>query len=178
MTKSTTIQQNDIDENTKGNIEFRPMGIYFFSKYFILICVLFILLVLCKNVHETSLQFALGIISVVLMLFIFFQYVSILLCTKWTITDKKIIIKKGVFIKTINDTELFRVIDFSEKRNIIQSIFKNTTLFIYSSDKTDPVLCLYGIRNDRDAIEEIKQRCKDERTSNGIKETNINNNGL
>lgn len=174
MTKSKTEQQTDIS----GNIEFHPMGIYFFSKYFLLICVLFILLVLCKNVHETSLRFTLGIISVVLMLFIFFQYISILICTKWTITDKKIIIKKGVFVKTINDTDLFRVIDFSEKRNIIQSIFNNTTLFIYSSDKTDPVLCLYGIKNDRNAIEELKQRCKTERTANGIRETNINNNGL
>ena len=114
----------------------------------------------------------------IVMFFLLFRYISIMMCTKWTVTDKSIIIQKGILVKTINETALFRVIDFSEKQNIIQSIFHNTDLYVYSSDKTDPVLCLFGIDKDIKNFEEIKRRVKEQRELNNIHETNINANTI
>ena len=97
-----------------------------------------------------------------------------MLYTKWTVTDKSIVINKGILVKTTNETQLFRVIDFSEKQNILQSIFHNTDLYVYSSDKTDPTLCIFGIEKNDAIFEEIKRRVIIQREANKIHETNIN----
>ncbi len=101
-----------------------------------------------------------------------------MVCTKWTVTDKSVIIQKGIITKTTNETQLFRVVDFAEKQNILQSIFNNTDLYIYSFDKTDPELCLFGIVKDKQIFNEIKRRVAVEREINHIKETTINSNML
>lgn len=166
-------QTAEIDESDL--IEFRPKMVFFLTKYAGIILLLIALLVLCKYVKTPMIRLSSSLISILLFVYLFWQYVSMLICTTWTITKDKIIIKKGVLLKRINETELFRIIDFSEKKNIIQHLFNNTSLIIYSSDKTDSVLTLYGIENNKEKIEEIKKRVKAERISQNIRETNINN---
>lgn len=163
---------------SNGDIEFRPKHIYYFTKHFFLFLFFLMTSFACIYVHDKYAKLIIALISIILMTFLLWSYISIMVCTKWTITDQAIIIKKGVLIKTINQTELFRVIDFSEKQNIIQNIFNNTNLYIYSSDKTDPELCLYGITRDVQSFLEIKRRVQEQRQLHHIHETNINANNL
>ncbi len=162
--------------NELEEIEFRPKFIYYFTKHFFPFLFFLMTAFACVYVHDKYAKSVISLISMILMAYLMFRYISIMMCTKWTVTDKAIIIKKGVLVKTTNETELFRVIDFAEKQNIIQSIFNNTDLYVYSSDKTDPQLCIFGITKNKEIFNEIKRRVKVQRELNQIHETNINAN--
>ena len=164
-----------IEDETK-EIEFRPKFIYYFTKHFFAFLFFLMTACACVYVHDKYAKLIISIVSMVLMAYLLFRYISIMMCTKWKVTDTTIIIQKGVLVKTTNETELFRVIDFAEKQNIIQSIFNNTDLYVFSSDKTDPQLCIFGITKDKKAFDEIKRRVTVQRELNKIHETNINAN--
>lgn len=167
---TTTEQQN----NEMGEIVLRPKAVYFFSKHFFLILFFLVTAYLCTCTSDRYARLAVSAISMAIMLYLLLKYISIMLYTKWTVTDKSIVINKGILVKTTNETQLFRVIDFSEKQNIVQSVFHNTDLYVYSSDKTDPTLCIFGIDKNDAVFEEIKRRVKAQRKENQIHETNIN----
>jgi uncharacterized membrane protein YdbT with pleckstrin-like domain len=86
-----------------------------------------------------------------------------LLCTKWIITDEQIVIKKGVFAKSVNYVELYRVYDYEERKTFIQALFHNTSLYIHSGDKSHPVLCMFGLDEDETLISTIRQRVEKQR---------------
>lgn len=163
-------------DEKSGNIEFRPKFIYYFTKHFFVFIFFIMASIACVYVNDKYAKLIISGVCMILMFFLLFRYVYIMMCTKWTVTDKSIVIQKGILIKTTNETDLFRVIDFAEKQNIIQSIFHNTDLYVYSSDKTDPVLCLFGIDKNTKAFDEIKRRVHEQRELNKIHETNINAN--
>lgn len=162
--------------NENENIVFRPKFIYYFTKHFFLFLFFMMTSFACVYVHDKYAKLVISLVCLILMTYLLFRYISIMMCTKWTVTDRAIVIQKGVLIKTTNETELFRVIDFAEKQNIIQSIANNTDLYVYSSDKTDPELCIFGITKNKEDFEEIKRRVKAQRELNHIHETNINAN--
>lgn len=165
-----------LNEDELQEIVLRPKFIYYITKHFFPFLFFLMTAFACVYVHDKYAKLIISLVSMILMTYLMFRYISIMMCTKWTITDKSIIIQKGVLIKTTNETELFRVIDFAEKQNIIQSIFNNTDLYVFSSDKTDPQLCIFGITKSKKAFEEIKRRVKAQRELNNIHETNINAN--
>ena len=167
---TTKEQQN----NEMGEIVLRPKAVYFFSKHFFLIVFFLVTAYLCTCTSDSYARLAISVFSMAIMLYLLLKYISIMLYTKWTVTDKSIVINKGILVKTTNETQLFRVIDFSEKQNILQSLFHNTDLYVYSSDKTDPTLCIFGIDKNDAVFEEIKRRVKAQRKENQIHETNIN----
>lgn len=161
-------------DDKSGNIEFRPKLIYYISKNLFHIIFLLVILFLSNRIQNRYAMMIFGIVSMLIMLFLLGRYISWMMFTKWTITENKIIIEKGVLLKTTNETNLFRVIDFEEKQSILQNIFNNTNLLIYSSDKTDPKLVLFGIKKDEKLFEIIKERVSKQREINHIHETNIN----
>lgn len=87
--------------------------------------------------------------------------------TKYTLMTKKIMISKGL-LKTVEDEILlYRIIDLSLSRNLIQKIFKLGTVTVYSQDKTSPVLEIKNIKHSRefrdtlaDSIEKDRIRMK------------------
>lgn len=165
-------------ENCVEEIQLQPKTIYFISKHFFLFIFLLMTASASIYVQNKYIKLVVSIICLVLMFYVLLKYISIMICTKWTITDKSIIIQKGIIIKTTNETQLFRVVDFAEKQNILQNIFNNTDLYIYSFDKTDPELCIFGINKDKKMFDEIKRRVQVERELNHIRETTINANAL
>lgn len=172
MTKAT---DTSIEEK---DIVLQPKFVYYISKHFFMFLFFLMTSFACMYVNDKYAKLVVSIISIVLMFYLFIRYISIMVCTKWTVTDKSVIIQKGIITKTTNETQLFRVVDFAEKQNILQSIFNNTDLYIYSFDKTDPELCLFGIVKDKQIFNEIKRRVAVEREINHIKETTINSNML
>ena len=106
------------------------------------------------------------ILILLLIVFLIYNYIEIFYCTKWIITDDKIKIRKGVFFKSIDFIELYRVIDYSEKQTFIQQIFKLKDVIIHSGDKTDPFLRIYGISTSKDLITILRplvEECKQKR---------------
>lgn len=67
-----------------------------------------------------------------------------LTAVKWTIDDEQIARTMGVFSKTTDYTELYRVTDYQEVQTFMQRIFGVKTLIVISTDKTDGQLPIYG----------------------------------
>ncbi len=88
--------------------------------------------------------------------FLAISYIN-LLYTKWVINNEKITIYKGFLIRDISYIEMYRIFDYQERKNIIQSFLGVTTYIIYSNDKTSPILNIKSVRkNDIDIIETIR----------------------
>lgn len=83
--------------------------------------------------------------------------------TTYTLTEKKINIKKG-FLKTVeDDTLMYKVQDVTLVRGLFERIFGLGTVICYSSDVTDSKLKLTHIRNSSEVKEFILQTAEMER---------------
>lgn len=83
--------------------------------------------------------------------------------TTYTLTEKKINIKKG-FLKTVeDDTLMYKIQDVTLVRGLIERIFGLGTVICYSSDVTDSKLMLTHIRNSSEVKEFILQTAEMER---------------
>lgn len=83
--------------------------------------------------------------------------------TTYTVTEKKINIKKGL-LKTIeDDTLLYKVQDVKLVKGLFERIFGLGTVICYSSDVTDSKLMLEHIRNSSEIKEYILEISETER---------------
>ena len=93
---------------------------------------------------------------------------------KYIITDEQLKYRIGIFSTTWDYIELYRIIDYSERRNFLQMMFGVKTISIYSGDRTHPRLDLIGINSDIDLISEIRSRVEYNKAVRNIHEfTNI-----
>lgn len=83
--------------------------------------------------------------------------------TTYTLTEKKINIKKGLLKTVEDDTLMYKVQDVTLVRGLIERIFGLGTVICYSSDVTDSKLMLMHIRNSSEVKEFILQTAEMER---------------
>lgn len=83
--------------------------------------------------------------------------------TTYTITEKKINIKKGLLRTVEDDTLLYKVQDVKLVRGIFERLFKLGTVICYSSDVTDAKLAITHIKNSSEVKEFILQTSESER---------------
>lgn len=86
------------------------------------------------------------------------------------VTDEQLIIQKGVFQRTNDYVELYRIIDFKEHQNILGQILGIKEISIYSTDKTNPVIRLCGVLNQSDMVKVIRERVIYNRSKRNIHE--------
>ncbi len=154
------------------NIYLKPKPIFWLISNLFTILLVASAILICnhyKDYHELIKYVGL-LITLVGFLFLFYKYIDMLICTNWIITDEQLIIKKGVFIRTVNYIELYRIYDYEEKQTFIQSLFNITTLCIHSGDKSHPVLPMYGLKKDDTIISTIRGRVEKERLNKKIYE--------
>ena len=65
----------------------------------------------------------------------------------YKLTSQRLYVKTGVFSQTIEQTELYRIRDYTVKKPLKQRIFGLGTLEIISSDKTQPNIHLTAIKD-------------------------------
>lgn len=162
---------NDKVNITSDDIILKPQFRYWLIRNFLLIILVIFMFIFSKYIREHELlKFVSGAILILLILAIFYRYVSMLLCTKWIITKEQIKIYQGVFSKSINYIELYRVYDYEEKQNFIQSLINNTNIYIYSGDKSTPELLMNGLRANSGIIPFIRNRVEEQKKKKGIYE--------
>lgn len=67
--------------------------------------------------------------------------------TKYILTEKKIIIEKGLFNSMENEILMYRVTDLSMSRKFFQKLFGLGTITVYAHDKTNPTLEIKNIKH-------------------------------
>jgi uncharacterized membrane protein YdbT with pleckstrin-like domain len=68
--------------------------------------------------------------------------------TSYKITSQRIVIDSGVFSKSLEQVDLYRVNDFQVERPFIQRIMGTGNLKLLTTDKTNPEVLLWGIHTD------------------------------
>ncbi len=83
--------------------------------------------------------------------------------TTYTLSPKKLELKTGFFTTVVNDILLYRVMDTTLSRNLLQKIFGLGSVQVVSSDKTHPNLCIHNIRNAEDFKDALDEQVERER---------------
>ena len=77
---------------------------------------------------------------------------------EYTITGVQLVYEHGVFSRSRDYIELYRVVDFDEKRNFLQLLLGLKTVVVHSGDRTMPKLRIIGIRDDAQVVECLRER--------------------
>lgn len=89
---------------------------------------------------------------------------------RFIITEEQFIYEHGVFRRTRDFMELYRIVDFREESSFPQRIFGLKTIQIYSGDRSTPRLDMTGMDMRADLIPFIRERVGASRKRNGIYE--------
>jgi len=83
--------------------------------------------------------------------------------TEMTLTDQRIILRKGIFRKTTHETELYRVRDSSIDEPFLFRIFGCGNILIHTTDDTHKMLRLDAIRKPhalKDQVRNYAEQCR------------------
>ena len=89
---------------------------------------------------------------------------------KIKITNQRIIEEKGIFSKTINELELFRVKDIILKKSFWDRILGISQIYLRTSDKSNHHYILYGIIDGDQLRENLRNIVEKRREEKGVVE--------
>ena len=141
------------------DITIYPCLRYWFFKSSIKI----VLIVVLFSFHQFFIQqniyikYGAGILIIILLVFALCDLI-IIKKTKYIVSSEQIIIINGVFLKTTNYIELYRVFDYKHEQNLFDQILNLMTVKILSRDLSHPSLVMKGIPNNLRLIREIRNR--------------------
>ena len=123
----------------------------------------------CDNLVPKSLFPFLMILFLVMLINLSCRYVYLrrmLFC----INEEQVRYEYGIFTLQRDYIELYRVVDYSEQRSFAQMLFGLKTVSIYSGDRTNPKLDIYGVKERLDVVSIIRERVEYNKRRKGIYE--------
>ena len=154
-----------------NQITLRPSFLYWLLKNIPMFILAGIILLGNSYLIENIIVRYAALLSVIcILMYLLYNFLTLLIFTKWIITEEQIKIYKGILLKTIDYIELYRVYDYQERQTFIQAIINNTNLYIYSGDKSNPELKVCGIYNGSAIVQEIRSRVELQKQKKGIYE--------
>ena len=149
-------------------ITLRPhWGQYIISQGFMFLVSLVLFLVAGHDAITFKMPFlVLGTVTMLMTLY-GCLYLSKL---QYVISAEQLIIQQGVFHRTSDYIELYRIVDFSEQRDIQEQFFGLKTISIYSGDRTNPKLDICGVQEKVDVVGIIRERVEYNKQIKGVYE--------
>lgn len=83
--------------------------------------------------------------------------------TKYSCTSEKFIIESGVFSTREEETRLYRILDLTLERSLLQRIFGLGTIYCDTVDKSTPRLVIKNIKKSRKVKELLSEAVEEER---------------
>lgn len=149
----------------------RPKLGFWVSRYFLVIVIASLIPLVARYCNlQIPINYALMGLFVVVWIMLCYTYADMLFATKWTITKDELLFSHGLFYRREEHLELYRIVDYSEKRSFLQLIFGNKTVKVVSGDVSDPILYIYGIDKSIPVIAILRDRVKIARKEYGILE--------
>lgn len=93
--------------------------------------------------------------------------------TKYTLTNKKLIIEEGLLKSVENEILLYRILDVTYTRNLLQKIFRLGTIEVHSKDKSNPVLYIKNIKNSRRFREMLSTAVEEDKKKRRMRQSEI-----
>lgn len=107
--------------------------------------------------------------SAVCSLMLLYRFVY-LIRTEYRVSAEQLIWEHGVFSRSRDYIELYRVVDFGESRNFLQLLFGLKTVSVHSGDRTRPRLDIKGVMHEADLVSYIRERVEYNKQRKGIYE--------
>lgn len=108
-------------------------------------------------------------IGLALVFVAYYRYVY-LRGTEYTITDEQLVYEHGVFSRSRDYIELYRIVDYDEKRTFLQMLMGLKTIWIHSGDRTSPKVRILGVPDNRDIVHILRERVAYNRSRMNIHE--------
>ncbi|MBQ7931298.1 MAG: PH domain-containing protein [Clostridia bacterium] len=92
--------------------------------------------------------------------------------TTYTLTDTRLIIKKGIFNISEEEIRLYRILDITLKRSFEERIFGLGTIHLCTADKSSAEIDIARIKNPREVRTLLSDKVEEERSERyvGIRE--------
>ena len=87
-----------------------------------------------------------------------------------TITDQRIIERRGILSFTTNQLELYRVKDIRLEQPLLLRLFRLSKIVLVTSDSSNPIYTLNGMENGLELIEKIRNAIDERRDAKGVRE--------
>ena len=163
---------NSIDNMQRGSnvkiITLRPQITQFIINElpFLLLCPVGLVYGGMENKPFAMIVLALaGIISLALL----YKYIY-MRCIKYHVGAEQLICEHGVFNRTVDYIELYRVVDFYENQTLMQQLFGLKTVAVFSMDRNTPKVDLVGLKRNCDVVSVIRERVEYNKRNKGIYE--------
>ena len=93
--------------------------------------------------------------------------------TIYELTEERFREKTGILSQKIEDLELYRVRDYTVEKPFIMRLFGLVNLTLITSDKTNPKIYLYAIRNVESVRDVFRKNVEATRKQTGTKEVDF-----
>tara|TARA_Y100000588_G_C14048632_1_gene836119 strand:- start:104 stop:502 length:399 start_codon:yes stop_codon:yes gene_type:complete len=93
--------------------------------------------------------------------------------TIYELTEERFREKTGILSQTIEELELYRVRDYSVEKPFIMRLFGLGNLTLITSDKTNPKIYLYAIKNVENVRDLFRKNVEATRKKTGTKEVDF-----
>ncbi|MFC5405929.1 PH domain-containing protein [Cohnella soli] len=90
--------------------------------------------------------------------------------TRYQITERRIIVERGILTKRREEIQLYRVRDISVKRNLWERMLRFGDITVQSTDTTSPTYTLRNIRGSVDVADLLSQAAEAARIKNRAQE--------
>lgn len=119
-----------------------------------------------SDTYGRQLMYGLGLLLVLYLTFELFQIKH----TTWIINESQLIYKRGVFAIKTDYMELYRVNDYKEEQSLAQRLIGLKKVVVFTTDRTMPVLNLFGIDNEVDVISYLRENVEQSKKERRIYE--------
>ena len=90
--------------------------------------------------------------------------------TKYEISEERIIETTGVFSRSTDETELYRVKDIRLEEPFFLRMFGLSTILLVTSDKTSPIITLSGVKEGNNLRKTLRDAVEVRRELKGVRE--------
>jgi len=94
-------------------------------------------------------------------------------CNKYEITDQRILEHKGIFSKTTDEIELYRVKDLTHHQPFFLRLVGLSSVSLDTTDNSHPLVFLNGIASGKELKEKLRAAVDIRRDIKGVREIDI-----
>lgn len=123
----------------------------------------------CYLCYEGCQNEWLVLLNAILTLYLYYIY-AYMRRMKYRITSEQLVFEHGVLTHNHDYMELYRVVDYDERRTIMQQLLGLKTVSIYSGDRTMPRLDIIGVKVEIDVVGIVRTRTEYNKLKKGVYE--------
>ena len=112
-------------------------------------------------------------IGLLILVYVVFQVYS----ETHTLTNQRLITRKGILAKNTDETELYRFKDVKVMQSASERVLGYGTVVVYSTDPATPEIRLQNVRNPHELKDLIRSQIKTARRKEGVRAAEIIHSG-